>query len=268
MLYTRNASRLLLAACAVLLAACGDQIPDKAAEGGSMAEQSQVSGEVIYRERMLLPPGAEVEVHLEDISRADALATVLASVRFPAENGPPFPFVIEYDPARIDARMRYAIRATIRREDQLIFTTTEYIDPFAAQPLEVMVYRVAEPVKAETVALEGPRWELQTLDAEPAAKGAGGKPVDLQFFADEQRAGGFSGCNRYFGGYSREGASMNGSALKFGAIAGTLMACPEGEELERAYHQMLGRVDAFRLTDEGLALLAGGEVVATFRARD
>ena len=46
------------------------------------------------------------------------------------------------------------------------------------------------------------------------------------------------------------------------------MACPEGEELERAYHQMLGRVDAFRLTDEGLALLAGGEVVATFRARD
>ena len=61
---------------------------------------------------------------------------------------------------------------------------------------------------------------------------------------------------------------MEGASLKFGAMAGTLMACPEGEALERAYQQMLGRVDGFRLSDEGLALLAGSDVVATFRAQD
>ena len=41
----------------------------------------------------------------------------------------------------------------------------------------------------------------------------------------------------------------------------------EGGELERGYLQMLARVDAFRLQDDTLSLLAGAETLATFRAR-
>jgi heat shock protein HslJ len=49
-------------------------------------------------------------------------------------------------------------------------------------------------------------------------------------------------------------------------MAGTMMACPDGGELERNYLQVLGRVNAFRLEGDTLSLLAGPEVVATFRA--
>lgn len=80
------------------------------------------------------------------------------------------------------------------------------------------------------------------------------------------RASGFSGCNRYSGGYRREGAAEQGNPLAFTAMAGTLMACPEGGELERRYLRMLGEVTAFTIEADRLSLLAGNEVVATYRA--
>lgn len=115
--------------CAAL-AACGGG-------GGSAALGGTIEGSVSFRERILLPPGAVVEVQLEDISRADAPAAVLETVSLPAQPGPPYPFTLTYDPARIDARLRYALRATISVDDRLLFTTTEYIDPFTGSPVEI-----------------------------------------------------------------------------------------------------------------------------------
>ncbi len=228
---------------------------------------SVIRGQVFYRERMMLPPGSEIEVQLQDISRADAMATVMASVMLDAEGGPPYDFAIDYDPARIDPRMRYALRATISRGARLLFTTTDYIDPFAGGDVEVLVRRVAEPVSREVPALEGTVWVLQTLGGEPAPTGASGRPVDFQLLAEEGRVGGFSGCNRYTGSYGRDGVSAQGSPLSFGPLAGTMMACEEGGELEQRYLKALAAVTAFRLDGDGLALLAGDDVVATFQPR-
>lgn len=250
------------------LSACGGDSgqPPAAGEPGGISV-ARIEGSVWYRERIALPPGAEVEVQLQDVSRADAMATVLASVLLKPESGPPYPFSIEYDPASIDPRMRYALRATISLEGRLMFTSTDYIDPFAGNPVEVLVRRVPAPVQAKGPALEGTRWVLATLGDEAAPNGAGGKPVDLEFLSEEGRAAGFSGCNRYTGGYSREGASEHASPLSFGNLAGTMMACVEGGELEQSYLQTLARVDGFRLQGETLSLLAGPEVLATFRAQ-
>lgn len=228
---------------------------------------ARIEGSVYYRERMMLPPGAEVEVQLQDISRADAMATVLATVLITPEGGPPYDFAIDYDPARIDERMRYALRATISVADKLMFSSTDYIDPFSGNPVEVLVRRTAEAVKHHGPALEGQPWILQTLGGEPAGVGAGGKPLDIQFQPDDMRAAGFSGCNRYFGSYLREGVSGQGSSLQFGPMAGTMMACPEGGELEQAYLQMLASVTAFRLAQNTLFLLHDSEIVATYQPR-
>lgn len=147
-------NRALLSALAlVLLAACGSGGDsgggeDRAGEGGV----GRIEGTVYYRERMMLPPGAEVEVQLQDISRPDALATVMASVLLTPEGGPPYHFAIEYEPARIDSRKRYALRATIAVGGSLMFASNEYIDPFAGGPLEVLVQRVPEPVERESSA--------------------------------------------------------------------------------------------------------------------
>lgn len=145
----RNAGLGLLLVSSMLgLAACGDGGSSTASMGELPAEQSiaVVEGSVLYRERMMLPPGAQVEVQLQDISRPDALAAVLESVQFTPEGGPPYAFTIEYEPGRIDERMRYALRATITLEEQLLFTSTEYIDPFGSSPVQILVHRVPEPV--------------------------------------------------------------------------------------------------------------------------
>jgi hypothetical protein len=47
-----------------------------------------------------------------------------------------------------------------------------------------------------------------------------------------------------------------------------MMACQEGGELERQYLKALAGVTAFRFNGADLELLAGPEVVATYRARD
>jgi len=49
-----------------------------------------------------------------------------------------------YDPRAIDERMTYGLRARIEQDGELMFTSTEHIDPFAGEPGEpvrIMVTR-------------------------------------------------------------------------------------------------------------------------------
>ena len=128
---------------AMMLAACSD-------EGVSMTESEQepdnslmrvISGEVWYRERIALPPGAEVIVMLEDQSRADALATVITDYTHTVDGPGPYTFRLVYDPAAIDDRMTYGLRARIEHDGELMFTSTEHIDPFTGEPIRIMVSR-------------------------------------------------------------------------------------------------------------------------------
>lgn len=255
----------LLAVCT--LGACGGESRETGTGAGSEGStMGRIEGTVLYRERMLLPPGAEVEIQLQDISKPDAMATVLATVLLTPQGGPPYPFAIEYDPAIIDARLRYALRATISHGDSLMFASTDYIDAFGGNPVEVLVRRMTEPVKHSVPGLDGQQWVLQTLLGEAASGGAGGKPLSIEFQAEELRATGFSGCNRYTGGYSLDGASEHGAALTFGLMASTMMACAETGDIERNYLQMLGKVNAYRLTGDTLSLLSGPEILATYQA--
>lgn len=92
------------------------------ADGAASAHT--ISGNVVYRERMLLPPGAIATVRLEDVSLADAPARVLAETSVPAHTSPTA-FSLDYDPGLIEAGHTYALRAGITDSDQLMFTTTE-----------------------------------------------------------------------------------------------------------------------------------------------
>ena len=126
---------LLLAAG---LSACGEKAEDTA-----MAQQAGViEGTVLYRERMMLPPNAQLDIQLEDVSRADAPATVLATVTQSTATAPPWPFRITYDPARLDSRHRYGLRATVRHNDRLLFTSNTFVDAFAEPAPEIVLVRV------------------------------------------------------------------------------------------------------------------------------
>ena len=104
-----------------------------------------ISGNVLYRERIALPPGTQVIVVLEDQSRMDVAATEITRYTYNVDGAPPYPFRLVIDPTMIDDRMTYGLRARIENEGQLMFTSTEHIDPFASpagEEIEIVVTKV------------------------------------------------------------------------------------------------------------------------------
>ncbi|MCK5377272.1 MAG: YbaY family lipoprotein [Acidobacteria bacterium] len=111
----------------------------------SASTADTVRGTAMYRERIALPPGAVLEVSLQDVSLADAPARELGSVRIEDPGNPPFEFEIAYDPEAIDERFTYAVRATIRGDGKLLFTTdTHYpvLTRGTGNEVELMLRRV------------------------------------------------------------------------------------------------------------------------------
>jgi heat shock protein HslJ len=109
-------------------------------------------------------------------------------------------------------------------------------------------------------AIEGIDWKLIELNGKPAAKGADGQPATLTLTAAGTRANGYAGCNRFFGSYT-----LTGSALKFGLLGMTRMACQGTDALESAYTKALEATTSQRLKGGKLELLAGTTVVARFQ---
>jgi putative lipoprotein len=86
------------------------------------AEQSAVTGRVMYRQRIALPDNAIVKVQLQDVSLQDVAAKVI-SEQIIETNGKqvPFDFVLPYDPAEIDERNTYSISVRITVDGKLKF---------------------------------------------------------------------------------------------------------------------------------------------------
>lgn len=84
-----------------------------------------VRGEATYRERIAVPPGAQLEVLLLDVSRADAPSETISGVTLSDIGQPPYPFEIAYRPDQIVSSHQYVVRARLMHEGRLIFTTDE-----------------------------------------------------------------------------------------------------------------------------------------------
>jgi putative lipoprotein len=122
-----KSSKLLIVLSGVwLLAACGPISPAATKPAGPSLEAPFVTGTVTYLQRSTLPPTAAIEVVLQDVSKMDAPAVTISSQMIQA-NGKqvPFPYALKYDPAQIDEKNTYAVRATIKDGDQLLFTSTQ-----------------------------------------------------------------------------------------------------------------------------------------------
>jgi putative lipoprotein len=108
--------------------ACGAGLSDDpvAASEDATDDAAQVTGTLMYRERVALRPGSVAEVWL-------------------LPGNPPIPFVLDYDPQEIREGMQYGVRATIRQADQLLFTSdTHYpvLTRGAGNTAEVMLIMV------------------------------------------------------------------------------------------------------------------------------
>lgn len=84
-----------------------------------------VTGSITYRERIALPPTAQVEITLADVSLADAPSTTIAQQAFTADGRQvPFAFSLTVDQRRLDPRHSYAVSARITdASGKLMFIT-------------------------------------------------------------------------------------------------------------------------------------------------
>jgi uncharacterized lipoprotein YbaY len=107
-----------------------------------------LEGTVTYLQRIALPDDAVIEVSLQDVSRADAPAVVLATQTITANGRQvPIPFALEYDAAAIDPAMRYSLSARITRGDQLLWISTMMYPVLTHDAAVNNVEIVVEPVQ-------------------------------------------------------------------------------------------------------------------------
>ena len=115
--------------------------------------------------------------------------------------------------------------------------------------------------QAPTPSLEETTWQLVTLGGAPLPEGIKRAP-NLRLEAGEKRLVGFGGCNRIFGGYVLEGAS-----LRLSPLGTTKMGClGPAMPLERKFLDALERVATWSISGDTLTLRAGDEQIATLRA--
>ncbi|NPC54114.1 META domain-containing protein [Caenimonas sp. S4] len=91
--------------------------------GCAAAWAGTLEGTAAYRERVALPPDAVFEAVLQDVSKADAPAELLGRTEIDPAGQLPFRFQIAYDDAAVRPGRRYVVRATVRHQGQVLFTT-------------------------------------------------------------------------------------------------------------------------------------------------
>ena len=99
------------------------------------ASAAFLEGEAVYRERVMPPADAVLVVNLQDVSRADAPATELGSVRIRLNGGPPFRWRLEYDESATAAPSRPVLRARIETPAGLWMTTDTSMPAFTPTPV-------------------------------------------------------------------------------------------------------------------------------------
>lgn len=232
----------------------------------------KIEGSVWYRERMLPPPDAKVTVTLEDVARMDVSSELIAVTSFDLKGGPPWAFTLEYDPAKIHEKGRYALRARIEENGRLIFTSTENIPAFDRnpnQPVKILMSKVSgtnskgsSSLQKPNVSLTNTYWKLTELNGEPALLGAGQKELHMILNNEGNRVKGFSGCNRFTGTYKVEE-----SHIQFSQMASTRMVCMDGMEQEESFLSALEGTTGFKISGDSLSLHgAFGQLLLRFEA--
>ena len=210
----------------------------------------EVSGEALYRERIMLPPDSMLEIRLEDISRADAPASMLSQQLVPNPGTPPYAFSFQVDPEHFQPNHRYSLRASIRQGNSLLFTTdTVYaVTPEQNQGHTLIMKRVQQTAEQPDVNLTETYWKLVQLNDETITTGEEQREPHLILKANN-RAQGFSGCNQFMGQYQ-----ASATTLSFGPIAGTLKACVPTITYETHYLRFLNGELEWKVSGDQLKL--------------
>ena len=84
-----------------------------------------VSGDIFYRERIVLPPDATVRVRVIRLGPRGAPRPVIAELAFAAPRRVPIPFKLDCDPQALEPGATYGLEVSISRRGKVEFATVE-----------------------------------------------------------------------------------------------------------------------------------------------
>lgn len=235
---------------------------------------SMITGTAAYRQRIAIPDDTVMEVRLEDVSRQDVAADIIAERSIPTEGRQvPLSFELPYDPSKIQPSHRYNVRVSLRSEGRLLFTTADaHLVITAGEPTDVtiMLVQVSGNDKPATeggqqpdASLVNTYWKLLEADGQPAVVVDNKREAHIILQSDGQRVVGTSGCNRLTGTYD-----LTGDQLRFSPLGMTMMMCTD--ELMQQEQRLTGALQATtrcRVQAQVLELFAGERMVARFESR-
>lgn len=242
----------------------GAQSSNQAASAAATSSQGTVSGNVVYRERIALPPNAAIEVKVQDISQPNAPKTIAETVFAPEGKQVPIPFQLSYNPSDVIPAHRYQLSANISVNGKPMFITKTplwVITQGAPSHVDLWLTAAsARPATPSGAKLTGTKWVLAEVNGNPAAPGEG-EPVHLVLHKKGKLTGS-TGCNRVVGSYI---ASMG--ALQFTPGATTMKMCSAPVmQQEQAVLAAMKATTAYEISGNTLELLNGSQSLAKFQA--
>lgn len=272
-IHRRNRKTALTAAVIsgllISLAGCvtTDQQTAKIEQAVTLKQQT-LTANVFYLQRIALPPGAQVSLILEDVSKMDVAAEVIAKQTITAASAPPYAINLSYNEALIKPQHRYVLRAQITLDGQLLFTNTEQVDAFAnvgAKPTEILVSQVRREAKNDgQVNLIDTQWQLSMLGTQVITADVTEQHPNLVFTQDDSKVVGFAGCNRFSGRYDvlTNNVSLTG-------LATTKKICFQQMNLETQFLTALSATDNYKVIDKTLTLYSNtGVALGQFTAQE
>jgi putative lipoprotein len=223
----------------------------------SVAAEKVLKGEVMYRERIALPPNAVLYVQLAELSPAGAPATVIGTRKVIPAGQVPINFEIGFDPRVIRPNMIYALQARITADDRLLFVSDvrHQVVPLTDAPQTIVLKMVAPDDAATEASVLGQSWLVEYIDR----IGVIAEPRATFRISEAGKAGGSGPCNVYFAT-----AKVDGSTIAISDIGSTFKACaPEVMAEEKALFEALAKAASFRV-DAGKLIIsdkAGREIL-------
>jgi putative lipoprotein len=219
------------------------------------AASVQLTGEVVYRERIALPESAVLSIELVDLALPDRPRV---SVSAPTGAGQiPLAFTLTFEDSLILPRHQYALNAEIAAGDLLFRNAAPVpVVPLAqVEPVLIVTGLVAQAVQPSSeppasepeLPLLGITWEAVSIEGAPVPPG-----VEITLLIEgDLRAGGIGGCNSYF-----SQATVTRDSFAIGDVARTQRSCLyERNMLEQSYFDALRESTSWAIDNDTLTLL-------------
>lgn len=231
------------------------------ASHGAYATDVKLSGSAFYRERIALPSDAILLVEFIDLAKPK---TTLAATTVAPAGQVPIAFGLVLDSSKLSNGEAYAIQARIEVGGSAWFASAEPTPVDLARAGELFSILLVQAgsknaEEASGVSLAGTEWRVLELEGKKADTNV----TSTLIFDADGAVSGNGGCNAFRGDIDIEGTTM-----KFGQLASTMMACEDAKSVQEAvFHAALSQTAAYSVQDGNLMLVdAAGKTVARLGA--